>query len=199
MQEFKHRGKTIEFKSLTGVVLESDKRSETKISASGGGGHIGPNGGSISNVSISSSTTTLHEFWIRTEDGSERDVQLKGVDIPLRAGQKITLISAGKKGDTKTWYATLINHNANKRWSVHTSDELNKFMKLEVFSYLPLALAIPIYLITIIVTNSESAGRWAAGGFLVYWYGNKLMRTRKLNIDLQNHVDQLEKQLTNTL
>lgn len=199
MLEFKHRGKTIEFKTLTGVVLDSDKRSETRISASGGGGHIGPNGGTISDISISSSTSTLHEFWIKTDDGSERDVQLKGVDIPLRAGQKITLISAGKKGDKTAWYATLINHNANKRWSVHTPDELNKFMKLEVFGYLPWVVAVPIWLIVAIVANSGNVGLWAAGGFLAYWGFLKFSRARQLASNLQSHLDQLATQTSKQL
>lgn len=191
MEEFTHRGKTIEFKSVTGVVMDTDKRSETRISASGGGGYIGPNGGTISDISISASSRTKHEFWIKTEDGSERDIQLDGVDIPLRAGQKITLISAGKKGAKLAWYATLVNHNANKRWPIYTPDELNKLMKLEVFGLLPWVLAVPIWLVVAIVLNSGNAGLWAAGGFLAYWAYLKFTRAKKLRLDLQNHLDKL--------
>lgn len=145
MEDFSHRGKKVEFWRITGEVLGSDKYSEThvSVSSSGGGGYVGPNGGYVSapTVNSSSSTVTNHEFWIKTEDGLEKDIKLRGVDIPLRPGQKITLISAGRKGAGSGWYSILVNHSAGKHWFINSAEELNKHLKLELLTGKSLLIA----------------------------------------------------------
>lgn len=139
MKLFSHRGKHVEFWTITGEVLGSDKYSETHVTSSGGGGHVsgyvGPNGGTVSGrvdtPMVSSRSVTNHDFWIKTDNGQEKDIQLRGVDIPLRVGQKITLVSAGLKGRNKRWYAMLVNHNAGKRWIINRPEELNQKLNLE--------------------------------------------------------------------
>ncbi|MFP3924494.1 hypothetical protein [Pseudomonas sp. W5-36] len=44
MQNFTHGEKTVEFTSLVGEVIGSEKRSETYLSSSGGGGYVGREG-----------------------------------------------------------------------------------------------------------------------------------------------------------
>jgi hypothetical protein len=142
METFSHRGKDIEFWCVTGEVLGSNKYSETYVSSSGGGGYVGgyvgPHGGNVSghvsSPTIHSSTVTNHEFWIKTEDGLEKDIKLVDIDIPLRAGQKITLILAGRKGEDNAWYSILVNHSAGKHWFIKSPEELNEKLKLEVMT-----------------------------------------------------------------
>lgn len=106
MEDFKHGRKTVAFWAMTGEVLDSSKYSETHVSVSssggGGSGYIHPQYRGHINVQapqVHSTSTSIvnHEFWIRTKDGSEKPAELRNVDIPLRAGQKITLISCGNK------------------------------------------------------------------------------------------------------
>ena len=112
MQDFSYRGKYVEFWQVTGKVLASDKYHETHISGRGGGGYIGQYGGRINPITIDSSTVINHEFWIKTEYGVEKDIKLRNINIPLRPGQIITLISAARKDADTGLYSILVNH----RW-----------------------------------------------------------------------------------
>ena len=128
MKDFVYQGKELfEFWKITGEVLDCKKYNETHISSSGGGGNINQIGGYISGhidpQRIDSSTVTNLEIWIKTEDGSEKDIRLNGIDIPLRPGQKVTLISAGVKGAGQGLYSILVNHSAGKHWFI--TDALN--------------------------------------------------------------------------
>ena len=116
---------TLVFRHATGTVLDTAKRSETHVSGSGGGGMSfhGGQGGRTDPVTISSSTTTRHDIWIKDEEtGKDRPIQLSGVDMPLRTGQRITMISVGEERDGKEpegwWYATVVNHDAGRCWDV---------------------------------------------------------------------------------
>lgn len=133
METFTYRGKTLEFRSITGTVLDTSTRSETHISGGGGGGYIDRNGGRIDSISIRSHNTTHQEFWIKTEDGMEKSVNISNGSVPLRTGQLITLIAAEQKGQNEGWYASVINHNANQFSFVCDGASLNDLMKLEVF------------------------------------------------------------------
>ncbi|EPO3011086.1 hypothetical protein [Vibrio cholerae] len=207
MEGFTYRGKDVEFWQVTGEVLGSNKYSEThvSVSSSGGGGYVGPNGGHVSapTVHSSSSSITNHEFWIKTEDGLEKDIKLRGVDIPLRPGQKITLISAGRKGSGNGWYSILVNHSAGKHWFINSADELNKKLKLELLTGKSLLIAGAIALGIAYLTAPNSyhvnwyhVASWdiafgAAGIFIVYRLVVKLSRVYGLTKKLKNHLENL--------
>ncbi|AHF01714.1 hypothetical protein THIAE_08035 [Thiomicrospira aerophila AL3] len=138
MDDFKYGKKVVEFWQVTGEVLGSNKFSETYVSSSGGGPNYAP--------SIHSETVTNHEFWIKTEEGLEKDIKLRGIDVPLRVGQKITLVSAGLKGKDNGWYSLLINHSAGKHWFINNGVDLNNKLKLEKYTGIALLWALIIYL-----------------------------------------------------
>ncbi len=113
MESFKHGKKEVAFYTVTGEVLGNDKYSETHVSSSGGGGYVGQYGGHISAPQVSSRTTTNQEIWIKTESGSEKSIQLKGYDIPMRPGHKITVISAGNKDANPLNLRRYLCHNVD--------------------------------------------------------------------------------------
>ncbi len=191
MDEFIYRGKTIKFTTLTGVVLDRNKYSETHVSLTGGGGYIGPNGGQINAPTMTSSTITNLEFWIRGDDGTETDIKLRGVDIPIRSGQLVTVVTAAKQGDKTSWYSTLINHNAKKYWHIRNAHELNDVMKLEKFGFLSLVIAAILWLAVALSFDSSRAGNWVAGGFLVYRAFTYYTRHKKLINSLQGHIEKI--------
>lgn len=131
VMEFESRGKVVEFEVLTGEVVGSEKYSETHVTSSGGGGYVGGGGGYVSAPTVSSSTVINHEFWLRSEGGREVPVRFKGVEIPLRQGQKISLISVGRKGAGDKYYTTLINHQAGRHWSLNDFSSIQQKLKLE--------------------------------------------------------------------
>lgn len=134
MEDFLYRGKIVHCNVITGEVLDSNKFMETHVSAQGGGGNIGRHGGYIQKARIDSSSITHHEFWIKTEDGIERHIKLRGFDIPLRPGQKITLVTVQRKGFGYNWYAALVNHNAQKHWFMDSAEGLSAKLGLAGFS-----------------------------------------------------------------
>ena len=97
MRSFTHKKNTIDFWQVTGEVLSHDKHSETHVSSYGGGGYVGPQGGHISPAIVSSTVTNKQDIWIKADDGQELSLHLTGVDVPLRAGQKITVLLAKRK------------------------------------------------------------------------------------------------------
>ena len=200
---FIHRGKNVEFWQVTGEVLGSNKYSETHVSSSGGGGYVGQHGGHVSAPTIHSSTVTNHEFWIKTEDGLEKPIKLRGIDVPLRPGQKITLISAGRKEAGSGWYSILVNHSAGKHWFINSAEELNKMLKLELLTGKSLLIAGAIAWGVAYVTapNHYRGKDWgdasweialgAAGIFIVYRLIIKISRVSSLTKKLKSHLENL--------
>lgn len=136
-EDFVHRGKTIEFHYATGEVIGTNKFSETHVSSSGGGGtvggYVGPHGGnvggSVSAPVIRSTAVTNHEFWIRTDEGKEIPIKLKGVDIPIREGQRITIVSANRKNREELF--AVVNHNDERYYYINDQNILNYIFGLE--------------------------------------------------------------------
>ena len=107
----------LKFWTITGEVISSAKRSDTYVS----GSTSGYNGQVYGNVS--SNVVVAHEFWLRKPDGTEEEIQITGYDIPLREGQKVTMLLAHPEGETNSKYVALINHSAGKYWMLDKSIE----------------------------------------------------------------------------
>ncbi|MFU1569509.1 hypothetical protein [Aeromonas veronii] len=194
MENFKHRNKEIEFWSVTGEIMAQNKYSETHVSSSGGGGYIGAHGGHIRAPSVHSTTVTNHEFWIKTEDGSEESVQLAGCDIPLREGQKITLISAGVKGKGEGCYSVLVNHNAKSHWFIKKADDLNKRLQIDVVSAKPILITGGLFGLVTYITGSFGAGAVIAGGYFIFKVATRITRMLKMTKALDQHLESLAQQ-----
>lgn len=99
---FRHMHHELRFFALTGQVLDTQKRSNTHLSAShahnsssGGyvyGGYGSTNSSSHSSMHISSYNTTEHDFWIKLGDGSEACFGFADSSIQMRTGQWLTLV-----------------------------------------------------------------------------------------------------------
>ena len=130
LESFNYKGKEIQFWEITGEVMSSSKHSETQVWSSGGGGSVGPQGGYVAAATVHSKAITNHEFWLLTADGKEKVIQLKDVDIPIREGQKITLIAAQEKDSETAYYSVLVNHNAEKYYIIQSAEKLNELFKI---------------------------------------------------------------------
>ncbi len=128
MGNYKHRNKEVEFYKTTGVVLSQNKYSETHVSSTDG---YVTSSGRVVSPKIHSNSVTKHELWIKTADGREISVQLSGVNIALREGQVITLLSAGRTDLNTNYYVSLINHSSGESSQINTTKELNNLLKLE--------------------------------------------------------------------
>lgn len=90
-----YTGKSVTLEAISGEVLEASKHSTTEIHSRGGGGYVSAkSGGYVSAPSVSSTSTTHQEIWLRTSEGTEVPVQLSGADAPVRAGQQVVAFKA---------------------------------------------------------------------------------------------------------
>lgn len=115
MEPFRIGKAEINFTVVTGVILDSNKYSETHISSSGGGGHVGRDGGYVDAPQIHSQVLTHHEFWVQLPDGREWPIKLVNADMPLRTGQNVTLVYGGI-GRKEGYLLMLMNHNSGQHW-----------------------------------------------------------------------------------
>ena len=191
MESFNHRGKEVVFWSITGEVIGNNKYSEThsSVSVSAGRNSYRRNGGF--DVHSSSETITNHEFWIKTEDGLEKDITLRDANIPLRQGQKITIISAGINGAGSGWYSILVNHSAGKHWFICSAEKLNWHLKLELITGKSLLIAIPMFFGTSYFSESWGLALGVTGVFIVYRLAVKLRRMSNLKNRLKQHLESL--------
>jgi hypothetical protein len=108
------------FQLLPGLVLSSNKRAEAYVHGGGGLtlGNLTEGTGEIFGYAAPVDTTVLtaHEFWLQTS-GREMFFQLRGVDdIPLREGQRITMVGASQTLGTSEVWVALVNHNARAKF-----------------------------------------------------------------------------------
>ncbi|WKE65318.1 hypothetical protein PVT67_16885 [Gallaecimonas kandeliae] len=198
MDGFNHNDKEIVFWSETGEVLSQNKYSETHVSSSGGGGHVGRNGGHVRAPKIKSTTVINHEIWIKKDDGKEKNVKLVGQDIPLREGQRVTLISAGVKGENSSYHSVLVNHNANKHWFINDADSLNQKLKIDLVTGNSVLLAGALWLFLIFLNQNSavllSIETISFVGFVIYKLLTKMPRVRKMKKSLDGHLESLAQQ-----
>lgn len=185
--------KTISFSRLSGQVIDSSKHSETHVSSSGGGGYIGPNGGIITAPRVHSHTVTKHEFWLRSADGREHAIQLSNVDVPLRAGQDVSLIFATNE-KSKLWkYTTLINHSADTQKFICHPSRLNSELQVDcitlttigkglaLFAFAGIAAQVAVSLFYVVMCGV---------GFLVF---KKIFQTAKTTALLEVEMNRVNK------
>lgn len=123
MESFSYKGKTLKFRKLTGAVISIKDRSETRLHSSGGGGHVGPQGGYVPAPTIRMEKTDRLEIWIKADGGNEECFEMPTTDIPLREGQRITLIFYVGPED-KNHVSVLVNHDARRHWFLLNAESL---------------------------------------------------------------------------
>ena len=135
-ERFHHDGKYLNFLCVTGEVLETEKRAEINfrsghsVHASGGGFLWDGTGRMSMNVSshsyLNGSTTTAHEFWLRLANGVERPCYIHDSNIPLRKGQRVSLIFSSLDNNNQGTLVVVANHNARAFWQVASAAQLNQ-------------------------------------------------------------------------
>jgi hypothetical protein len=145
MHKFTHGDVTVDFTVLSGEVVGSEKMSETRITSTGGNGQFDSNGQPVA-VHINSVMVINHEFWIKTADGIEHDVNFRGLDIPLRSGQDISLISAVANNGNKVLHTHLQNQASAKTYLIRDAKALNTELGLSPFRWKPLLIAFALWI-----------------------------------------------------
>ncbi len=151
METFSVEGTTVTLATVTGDVAGSGKRSDSYVSGGGGGGH----GDYRQPVSISTTVVVTQEFFLRREDGKESPYKIVDLDIPIRDGQRASMLLAGTSGKAD-WPVRLVNHSAERYWAVNAPRKLAQELGLAEKTK---------------VTVLKVCGIWAAGMFLPFGFG----------------------------
>ncbi|MFU2328929.1 hypothetical protein [Pseudomonas sp. NFX98] len=191
MHTFTHGDKTIAFTVLSGEVVGSEKLSETRVTTTGG--PVSGNSGEEKPLRVSSVSIINHEFWIKTADGIEHDVKLRGVDIPLRTGQQISLISALKK-DGNPLHVLLHNHTAAKRWELRDGKMLGTELELWPFNWKTLLIVLGL---CVAGFATAGLGLLAAAAYLCYALYQGSQRKKMLASDLDAYLEKLKNEVGN--
>ncbi|NWB29179.1 hypothetical protein [Pseudomonas gingeri] len=186
MTGFTHGKKTLSFGYTVGEVLDSEKFSQTQVSSSGGGGHIGEHGGNVRPVRIQSTSIINHEFWIREDSGQEKDIKLVGYDIPLRAGQRVSMVMVADLDASKLVYSALVNHSAGKSWILKDADAMDKFFGLTRFNYKALLIAVAVWIVVGLLSLGV-LGFFAACGTYGYQYWRGRQRRKRMLAELDEY------------
>lgn len=103
----------VELIRIDTVPEEVESFSQTDIRGSGGDGAISAAaGGSISSISITSSTTHFHRIWVTAPDGAEHTLTFDSDRLPIRPGQTCTTVYL--KGPDATLAAVFRNQGSGK-------------------------------------------------------------------------------------
>lgn len=108
MDSISHGNTSVRLWTRSGKVVDTSKH--TSVVSSGSG----------ENLSVSS--ITKQDIWIREENGTEVPIQIAGVDIPLRVGQRVSVIGAALDGEEDGYAVALVNHSSGQ-WSRALSEE----------------------------------------------------------------------------
>ncbi|MGE0621580.1 MAG: hypothetical protein AB7I04_02070 [Pseudomonadales bacterium] len=160
--------------SLSGVVLDSQQRTEeeTVIEASGGHGvMVGGTGYITPRQEAVKDTTTFDHLFIRDDEGREHEVELEDFGLRLRIGNRITVVQAtGARGSERP--VLLYNENTRKHfYSTRVMRDLLKPSFLWALVHAGLVALIMGGLSFPLLDRGEVLGSVLATAFCLYWIG----------------------------
>ena len=104
--------RVIDLFTYHGEVVEEKKWATTSVAGSGGG--INAGSGLPNPVTISSSTTTHDQFFLRSDDGREQAFELANAGLALRKGNRMTVLWGVIKGNATGNYLAVYNQTTSQ-------------------------------------------------------------------------------------
>jgi len=100
--------RTIDLHTFSGEVVEEKKWATTQVSGGGGGYNVGS--GQNNPVTITSTTTTHDQFFVRDDSGQEMACEMTDAGVALRKGHRVTVLWGIIKGNERGPYIAVYNH-----------------------------------------------------------------------------------------
>lgn len=148
------------------------------------------------------SQTAHQDFWIREDDGHERAIQLEDTNIPLRSGQRITVICAQRRDSETGWMCALVNHATGQTHEITSPKVLQQRLRLVRITGLSFVLALTVAALIVFLTKPPSGyfahpwrmaeWSWAitAGVVVLFWGGWRMSRLAgRAAKALKSHID----------
>lgn len=105
-------GDRVLIEAVSGAVADDRRTADTQFYSVGGGGYVGPHGGSVEAPQIRSVTDNHQTIWITDDRGKDHSLKLTNVSIPLRVGQRVTAYYCHFEGSNWNRCEYLCNHSA---------------------------------------------------------------------------------------
>lgn len=152
--------KSIIFSSLSGEVLATDNKEHAVVSSRH---HI--TGG----ASIETNIEKRSSFWLRTENGKEKEFHLGSTSISMRPGQRITIVFVEKEGGNSRYIAKVINHATGETTTISSPSEmLLKNLELGASGLVQMAALItPMIIVFYMLKSFFSYTEIGVGGYIL--------------------------------
>lgn len=100
--------------NFSGIVEESGKNLETRVSGGGGGGATYQGTGGTAPVTITSKTVIHDQLFLTGKEGKERSFQLQDFNLACRRGNEVTVYWGIKQGKESGQYLAVKNHTTDQ-------------------------------------------------------------------------------------
>lgn len=104
-------GQEVWIKMFTGVVLSSEKSETVTVHE---GMRLPDAKGNLQPGAIYSKTHNHHVVWLRADDGTEREVNIGDIGLPLREGHQVTVAGGHRSGEAAGPYFAARNHSTGE-------------------------------------------------------------------------------------
>ena len=121
--------------SITGTVLAPTKSRVVTTNVSGGGSYVSGGATYTNPISTSTSTSIHDQFFLRTSDGVEKEIQLTNFNLALREGHQLTAAWVIKKGKKSGHYFLFRNHST--RGVDSNTSRLETMLRPSILIWLP--------------------------------------------------------------
>ncbi|MFL0683619.1 MAG: hypothetical protein ACK4SF_05235 [Algoriphagus aquaeductus] len=101
---------------FSGMVEDSGKNMETKVSGGGGGGATYQGTGGTAPVTITSRTIVHDQIFLVNPEGKERAFQLQDFNLAARKGNHLSVFWGIKNGDQTGHYFAVKNHSTDQEF-----------------------------------------------------------------------------------
>lgn len=151
--------RVIDLHTFSGEVVEEKKWATTQVSGSGGGYNMGS--GQQNPVTITSTTTTHDQFFLRDAAGQERAFEISGGGLALRKGHRISVLWGIIQGNPQGPYIAVYNH---------TTGSLSEFPSAVAGLAVPPTplLLVVVYLVSILAICFYGLGVVVLAVLLIY-------------------------------
>lgn len=117
MKSFNPSGATaFDLHLFSGIIEESGKNLETRVSGGGGGGATYQGTGGTAPISITSKTVIHDQLFLTSKEGKERSFQLQDFNLACRRGNEVTVYWGIKQGSSNGPYLAVKNHTTEQEF-----------------------------------------------------------------------------------
>lgn len=103
--------RAIDLYKFSGEVVDEKMWTTTQVSGGGGGYNVGS--GKQNPISISSTSVAHNQFFLKSDSGEEKAIELPESSVAFRKGHRVTVFWGQTSGTNQSQYVGVVNHTLN--------------------------------------------------------------------------------------